>query len=214
VGTTRWLETIYADGSRDRVEFNQSTTNGIPASDPPDSVPKGVRAFNQYLYYRNTYYWSRAACATAYGDYTKAKIYHWLHTKDLTVCSGILESTKEPLEGRVWYDYAGQSNAVFVGTTRLPAHVGRALDDGTTQLYSYGYNGFGNLTNLVDPLGRTFSYIYASNGIDLLEARMTRAGKNELLFRATYNEQHLPLTTVDAAGRTNTFTYTIRAAKC
>ena len=210
VGTTRWLETLYPDGSRDRVEFNQSTTLGIPASDPLGSVPKGVRAFNQYLYYRNTYYWSRTASAAAYGDYTKAKIYHWLHTPDLTTCSGIVESTKEALEGRVWYDYDGQSNAVFVGSTRLPRHVGRVLDDGTTQLYTYGYNGFGNLTNMVDPIGRTFSYIYASNGIDLLEVRMTRAGKSELLFSATYNEQHLPLTTVDAAGQTNTFTYNSR----
>jgi RHS repeat-associated protein len=210
VGTTRWLETLYPDGSRDRVEFNQSTTLGIPASDPPASVPKGVRAFNDYLYYRNTYYWSRTACAGAYGDYTKAKIYHWLHTTDLTTCSGIVESTKEALEGRVWYDYDGQNNAVIVGSTRLPKHVGRVLDDGTTQLYTYGYNGFGNLTNSVDPLGRTFSYVYASNGVDLLEARMTRAGKNELLFRATYNAQHLPLTTVDAAGQTNIFTYNAR----
>jgi RHS repeat-associated protein len=209
-GTTRWIETTYADGSRDRVEFNQSTTIGISASDPPNSVPKGVSAFNQYLYYRNTYYWSRSACAVAYGDYTKARIYHWLHTPDLATCSGILESTKEPLEGRVWYDYPGQTNAVFVSESRLPKHVGRVLDDTTTQLYTYGYNGFGNVTNIVDPLGRTFSYVYANNGIDLLETRMTRAGKNELLFSATYNTQHLPLTTVDAAGQTNSFTYNAR----
>src|SRR6185503_19585052 len=144
-------------------------------------------------------------------DYTKAKIFHWLHTLDLTATSaGILESTKEALEGRVWYDYEGQSGSIFVGNTRLPKHVGRVPDDTTTQLYTYSYNGFGNVTNTVDPLGRTFSYIYASNGIDLLEARMTRGAKNELLFRATYNAQHSPLMTVDAAGQTNTFTYNAR----
>ncbi len=208
VATTRWLETIYADGSRDRVEFNQSTNLGVPFSEA--SVPKGMATFNQYLWFRNTYYWSRTACATAYGDYTKAKIYHWLHNTDLTTGSGILESTKEALEGRVWYSYAGQSSAAFVGSTDKPRQVGRVLDDTTTQLYTYGYNGFGNLTNQADPLGRTFSYLYANNGIDLLEVRMTRAGKNELLSRMTYNAQHLPLTTVDAAGQTNTFTYNSR----
>src|SRR5690606_29383482 len=56
----------------------------------------------------------------------------------------------------------------------------------------------------------TFSYIYAPNGIDLLEVRQTRAGNNDLLFRATYNAQHLPLTTTDAAGQTTTFTYNAR----
>lgn len=39
---------------------------------------------------------------------------------------------------------------------------------------------------------------------------MTRAGKNELLSKATYNAQHLPLTTTDAAGQTTTNTYNAR----
>ena len=44
----------------------------------------------------------------------------------------------------------------------------------------------------------------------LLEVRQTRAGNNELLSAMTYNAQHLPLTTVGAAGQTNTFTYNAR----
>ena len=209
-GTTRSLETVYADGSRDRVEFNQGTTLGIPFSDPSASVPQGMNTHNEYLWFRNTYYWSRTACATAYGDYSKAKVYHWLHTSDVTMCAGILESVKEPLEGRVWRDYAGQGDPIFVGISSRPTHVGRVLDDGNTQLYTYGYNGFGNVTNTVDPVGRTFSYIYDTNGIDLLEIRMTRAGKNELLYKTTYNAQHQPLTHTDAAGQTTTNTYNSR----
>ena len=63
---------------------------------------------------------------------------------------------------------------------------------------------------MIDPIGRTFSYIYATNGIDLLEIRQTRAGQNELLSRMTYNAQHLPLTSTDAAGQTTTYTYNAR----
>ena len=81
------------------------------------------------------------------------------------------------------------------------------LDDGSTQLYTYEYNGFGNITKQIDPLGRTFSYLYAKNGIDLLEIRQTRAGQNELLSKMTYNEQHQPVTSVDAAGQTTRYTY-------
>jgi RHS repeat-associated protein len=209
-GTMRWLETLYPDGSKERVEFNQSSTLGVPFSDPAASVPAGMATFNEWLYARNTFFWSRTASAQAYGDYSKAKIYHWLHNLDLSTTSGILESTKEPLEGRVWYDYVGQSSQLYVGSTDQPRHVGRVLDDGSTQLYKYGYNAFGNVTNTVDPLGRTFSYLYDTNGIDLLEVRMTRAGKNELLFKATYNAQHRPLTTAGADGQSTTNTYNSR----
>ncbi|HAV63671.1 MAG TPA: type IV secretion protein Rhs, partial [Verrucomicrobiales bacterium] len=207
-GGIRSLETIYADGSRDRVEYTQS---GIPAQpDPPSSVPAGMAVVNDTTQAaRNTFYWSRTACASSYGDYTKAKIFHWLH-KDTPTTGGIIESTKEALEGRVWYHYDQGFGAAFPGNSSRPTKIGRVLDDGQTQLYTYAYNGFGRLTNSIDPLGRTFNYRYASNGIDLLEVRQTRAGNNELLSRMTYNAQHLPLTVVDAAGQTNTFTYNAR----
>jgi RHS repeat-associated protein len=210
-GKFRSLETLYPDGNRDRVEFNQDTTLGVARFDPAESVPVGMTTSNDFLFGRNTYYWSKIAYAAAYPDYTKAKIYHWLHglahTPDLDKSSGILESVKEPLEGRVWYDYIGSVGASVVGRTNKPTHVGRVLDDGSTQLYTYEYNGFGNVTNQVDPLGRTFSYLYADNGIDLLETRQTHAGQNELLSQTTYNAQHQPLTSIDAAGQTTSYIY-------
>ena len=95
-----------------------------------------------------------------------------------------------------------------MGTTSKPAHTGRVLDDGSTQLYFCEYNDFGNITTAVDPVGRTFSYTYAPNGIDLLDTRQTRAGQSELLHQITYNAQHKPLTSTDAAGQTTIFTYT------
>jgi RHS repeat-associated protein len=209
-GTFRSLERLFPDGNRDRAEFNQSTSLGIGASDPPASLPTGMATHNDYLYYRNTYYWSKIACAQAYGDYSKAKIYHWLHTADLASAAGTLESTKEALEGRVWRDYIGQSDPIIVSTNTRPAHVGRVLDDGTTQLYSFQYNSLGKVTQMLDPLGRTFSYLYATNDVDLLEIRQTRAGNNDLLFQATYNAQHLRLTSKESSGQTTTRTYNAR----
>src|SRR5438094_5699863 len=124
--------------------------------------------------------------------------------------SRMLESVNEPLWGRVGYNYAGQSEPYIIGANSRPTHSRRVLDDGSTQLYSYQYNAFGKMTQMVDPVGRTFSYIYAANGIDLLETRMTRAGASEILSQSTYNEQHLPLTAKDAAGQTTTYTYNSR----
>jgi RHS repeat-associated protein len=207
-GNTRFAETVYPDGSRDRVEYNQSVSNAIPHSVPRTTLPAGMdNIYNEYMFARNTFYWDRNACATAYGDYTKAKNYHWVH-KDLNTTAGILAAIKEPLENRVWYTYDGGNFGV--GSSSRPNQIGRVLDDGSTQLYEQAYNGFGRLTNSIDPIGRTFSFLYATNGIDLLEIRQTRAANNELLFRATYNAQHRLLSTVDAAGQTNTFTCNAR----
>jgi len=134
--TTRWLETRYPDGSRDRVEFNQ--TVAIQSPEPDYKVPVGMGTVpNGFLESRNTFYWSRNACATAYGDYFKATIYHWLHASDISSCSGILESLKKPLEARLWLNYvdsAGQFTGFVVGPNNQPAHAGRVLDDGTSQV--------------------------------------------------------------------------------
>jgi RHS repeat-associated protein len=205
-GNTRSEEITYPDGSRERVEYNQSVAT-VPTSDANPAVPVGMLTDNAFLEDRDTYYWDRTACSLAYGDYTKARLFHFLHTEDLASTSGALESFKLPLEGRVWFDYAGQNVSVIISTNTLPAHIGRVLDDGTTQLYTYTYNGFGRLLNSVDPLGRTMSYIYDTNGIDLLEIRQTRATNNELLARMTYNSQHCLLTYTDASGQTTTFAY-------
>ena len=40
----------------------------------------------------------------AAGDYTKAPIYHFLHSENMNATSGVLESMKEPLENRVWFN--------------------------------------------------------------------------------------------------------------
>lgn len=212
-GTTRSLDTIHQDGNRERVEFNQSTTLGVQDSEPAATVPAGMPTWNQYLWYRNTYVWDEITYAASGPDYSKAKRYHWLHTAITSNGAGILESEKSPLENRVWYAYPGQgsgSGVIVTGTHGEPSHIGRVLDDGTTQLSTFDYNSFGKVTRATDPVGRTFSYVYAANGQDLLEMRMTRNGASELLSKWTYNSQHLPLTITDAAGQTSTYTYNAR----
>lgn len=225
---SRSLETVYPDGDRDRVEFNQSTTTGIQPSDPPESVPDGMATRNELLGFRNTFYWDKKAYAGAYPDYTKAKIYHWLHANVpnpvVTTTAGILESVKEPLEGRVWFDYDKQFNGpIFVGSTNKPTHVGRVLDDGTTQLYTYEYNAIGNVIKSIDPVGRETRQTYGHNntpdfdpangtGIDLLKVEQknpARLGGYDLIASYTYDERHphLPKTSTDAAGQVTTYTY-------
>jgi YD repeat-containing protein len=65
----------------------------------------------------------------------------------------------------------------------------------------------GNVTRATDPLGRTTTYTYAPNGIDLLEVRQVNGQTTDLLTSYAYNSQHKPLTITDAAGATTSYTY-------
>jgi RHS repeat-associated protein len=211
-GDVRWLETTDPQGEKTRVEFNQSDSIGIPNSDPGPKVPYGGGFYtrNYILFGRNTFYWDKKAMREAPGDYSKARIYHWLHNNNLASAVGALESYKEPLENRVWFNYSGQDGsygATIYGTLNLPSVIGRVLDDGTSQFYQYRRNSLGKITNSVDPVGRSLSFIYSTNLIDLLEVRQTTGNNNQLLASYTYNTQHLPLTSKDASGQTTKYSY-------
>jgi RHS repeat-associated protein len=82
------------------------------------------------------------------------------------------------------------------------------LDDGRTQLTQYEYNTVGNVTKMVDPMGRETRLEYAPNGIDLIRvAQKTGATTETTLAEFTYDEQHRPLTAKDAAGQTTHYAY-------
>src|ERR1017187_3376038 len=189
----------------------------VDQSSQPDSissalVPHGMGTLDLHLRYRNSFFWDRKAYADGAGDYTKAKIYHYCHLDSTTTESKVLESVKPALENRTWFNYPGQVVPIYTSGVIMnrPSVMGRVLDDGTSQLYYYAYNSMGNMTNSVDPVGRTFSYIYATNNVDLLQVRMTHNGKHEVQSTTTYDSQHHPLTSTDAAGQTTTNTYNAR----
>jgi YD repeat-containing protein len=199
-GLVRWLEISDPYGDKERLEY---TTAALPL--PNETLPAGLPGAEAGLGDRNTLYWDKKAMRLGAGDPAKAQIWHW--ALDGTMASGILESEKAPLEGRIWYTYPGQPQITHVGTSSTPNRVARVLNDGSTQLYQHDVDPFGNVTKSVDPLGRTFSYAYAVNGIDLLEVRQTRGVNDDLLVKANYNNRNQPLTITDASGRTTTYTY-------
>ncbi len=209
-GSSRSLETHYPLGEKERVEFRENAP-GIPFTE--SLFPEKLNLLNQYITFRNTFYWDKKAMKESQGYFTKGRIFHWLHGSGGTGESGfvapLLESIKEPLENRVWYNYQGQAWAIGAnqGMSSKPSLIGRVLDDSTTQITQFGYNSLGMDTVLIDPSGRKVSYKYASNNIDLLEVRQTTNGANELLAAFTYNSQHLPLTVKNASGLITKYAY-------
>lgn len=212
-GTTRWLEVTDPQGDKERTEYRQDAP-GIPASEVPGNVPQGLDFINSYLNYRNSFYWNKEAYKEAFNsgsfDYTKARLYHWLHTADMNACAGILESTKEANEGRVWFRYPGQPTSIFVSDEMQtqPSAVARVIDDGSTQVSRYEYNAANRVTKAIDPILRETQLTYDENLIDLKEVRQKSGAGTELLASYTYNDQHLPLTATDASGQETVFGYT------
>ncbi len=209
-GPTRWLETTHPNGDKERVEFRHKL-EGIPAILP--AVPTGILVGNNYNNERNALYWDRKAMRDAPGDVNAAQITHFLHTPNINISSDLIESVKAPLEGRIWFEYRGQTSGISAPSTpdTRMVKMGRLLDDGTSQIFQFDTNDLGNTTLSVDPAGRTTTYIYAENMIDLLEVRQkTGANTYDTLLTATYNTQHKPVTLVDAGGNTTTFSYNTR----
>ncbi len=206
-GTTRWLDITDPLGQKERVEYRHNAP-GMPFSVSP--VPAGIKTFNAYMNDRNTYFWDKAAMQRAPGDYTQARVFHWLHEEGLSyrgLTAGVLESIKAPLEHRIWYNYPNQPWAGGTGGFDKPSAVARVLDDGSTQLSRYQYNAFGRVTRSVDPRGRELDYSYAANGIDLVKVSRRTASGTDVLATFTYNDQHRPLSYTDAAGQTTAYTY-------
>ena len=202
-GTNRWIEMTDPLGGKERVEYRDQAP-GISASDPV--APNAAGVTNAGLDMANTFYWDKKAMEVAPGNYTQAKITHWLYNADGTI-SDIVSSEKQSLENRVWYSYAGQADYQHTGPSANPSQIARVLGDGRTQLNQFEYNGMGKTTKTTDPAGRVMSYIYDTNNIDLLEIRQTTGPNNELQRKFTYNALHEPLTDTDAAGQPTTSTY-------
>jgi RHS repeat-associated protein len=204
------LETDYPLGEKERVEYRE----GIQITPGLDSLPPaGITVNNQFLEFRNTFYWDKKAMKEGADDYSKAVIYHWLHgnptTNETGVAAPILESLKMPLESRLWFLYQNQPapNLANEGMSAKPAIIARVLDDSTTQIRSFGLNVISADTAATDPLGRTTKFLYAANHIDMLQAQQVAGSTTQTLVKYSYNSQHLPLTITDASGQKTTITY-------
>ena len=227
-GRRRWVEATDPLGGTERLEYLNSVNDamaGAETQDFPYGLPSYPTGFNPQfpsgatnLTYRNTFYWSKRAMAQAPGKYTAAKLIHWLHTSSLTTTAGVIENEKEPLETmRTFYKYPGMTTQ-SVGTHATPSAVGRQMEDGTSQIWSYEYNARGKATKAIDPLGRETVYVYGTNnvpdanpttgeGIDLLQVKQKNGANYDVLWSATYDSQHRRLSVTDTADQTTTYSY-------
>jgi RHS repeat-associated protein len=211
-GMDRWLTATDPDGDTEVVETNNLQTAGISGGEAlaPDPARMGVTGlYNANLYYRNSFHWNKKQWKEYPGDITKAHIYHWLHDQNGVQMGRYLESEKMPLESRVWYAYPGQTGYSGEGTGTVPRAIARVTEGGD-QVTLQNLNVLNLPTSITDPAGRTTTFQYAANNIDVLSMSQVIHGppiSSVTLATFTYNTQHLPLTITDAAGQVTTNTY-------
>ncbi len=209
-----WVQAVDPLGGVRRLEYHISTT-AVPATVPTGEVPTGFEAWNADLNTYVTFEWDARAWATSPGDVATATVTRWFlqgwnGSFSKLVVSSVPQTVKRPLEARSWYAYPGQvrtSPTIEVGWTSQPSEVARVIEGGVQRTLAT-YNTLGYPTSTTDPLGRTTTYTYATNQIDLVEVRQLTSGGSDLLASyANYTAAHRPQTVTDAAGQVTTLTY-------
>lgn len=228
----RSLEATDPTGGTERLEFWNFAPYGIPAGDPPATVPPEALVLNNNSHMNGglSLFWDKRAMALAPGDHEAARTTHWAWSFHHGPSSSVPMAEKAALESRVWLVYPNQPQGREIGPLARPSLASRVLDDGTFQNTRYEYNRIGKVTKQTDPVGRETIYVWGTgatpdpnpstgSGMDLLQIKQKRSGGAvgcdsqsttgcDLVASYTYNSQHLPLTTTDAAGQVTTYTYT------
>ena len=205
----QWVEALDALGAKERLELVHEwvASPEFPATEPAALVPTGFATENVGLNSKNSFYWDKRAMALHPGDRSKAHVTHWASGEQYRFGPQV-SSEKAPLENRVWYTYESGSSPLpgWIGNSRMPSKVGRVLDDGTSQIHRFEWNGKNMLTRYTDPLGRETVFDYGG-GTDLLTVKQRNGFMYELLAELSHNGIHLPLTVKDASAQQTVLTY-------
>lgn len=221
----RFIEATDPYGDKERVEANDYANypaGGVDPNPAPISIPVAGQAIpflpkTDNLYFRNTFYWNKKQMKEGAGDYSKAMLYNWKANNN--VITGIVGSSKMPLQGRVWHQYPGQTAADGLGNHDQPAKTVRAVEkDGAlvwTMVQNFYNPTYGKLSRTIDQLGRETLYEYddsgtvpgAVAGLDLTAIKVKNgAGFDTLATYSDYEFQQ-PRTVTDAAGQITRYVY-------
>jgi RHS repeat-associated protein len=208
-------------------------TNEVPSGTPINTFDNSFLG-HRNTWYWNRYQYANLSTAFqtngAYSDLTsndklKGRWRHWLQrfygdTGHFEVTAVSLEREPSPdgvTQGqKTWYDYADKygGDPEFAGPQILPSVISRVMPDGTTWYEYHERNEYGHTTNKIEKWTdggtdyfRTNRFVYAANGIDLLEHWHSHDGGEVREVAYGYNSNHQPLTMTNALGEVTTYTY-------
>jgi RHS repeat-associated protein len=196
-----YINVVDPLGGQERCETNLDASS-VPTN---GGVPPGVD--DTYLAYRNNFYWSKKAMATAPPTISTAVITQFRHEPGFTTMSDVISSVQAPLENRVYYNYAGdnQTNPPYIvtGASDFPTAVKKLDVNSNLQEKDYTYNAVGNVLTAKDELGRVTTNVYAANNNDLIEVMQG----TDVVAQYTYYPNHQVKVATDASGQQTSYTY-------
>jgi YD repeat-containing protein len=203
-GSTSFNTYSYNDGFGDTVVVMKIVY-------PDNSTVVNRLAYGESAYGSN--FWDREAMALYPNDF---KQFAPAYATKSTLFNCSVSYILQPVPGQesyallapINYTYPGAGTTpggefTTVGSTNKPSIVTQGSETST-----FSYNALSKVTRSVDPVGRTFTYRYDANNIDLLEARQTRGTNNDLLGKWIYNNnQHVPNKYIDGSGQVTLYSY-------
>ena len=158
--------------------------------------------------------WDASQLITA--DYTAARLRHWNVTPDGGQGNSLsMERDPSPDAGitpgeMTWYDYPGKPDFNTQGSSEIPILIIKVLPDGSQRYVLSQLDQWGNRTNVISTysaggsvLTRTNSYVYAANGVDLLQA----IGPDGATTAYGYDANHHVIAMTNALGEVTRYTY-------
>ncbi|MBL9168586.1 MAG: RHS repeat-associated core domain-containing protein [Verrucomicrobiales bacterium] len=157
------------------------------------------------------------------GDYSRAKMQHWLKAYGSTNTSFTVSLIRESspdgtTQGLIqWFDYPNKEGGAKdkEGTSGKACIGGNKLDTGESTFSCNERNFLGHTTNEVDTYTglnglvqvRTNQYVFDSNGIDLIKHIQLIGGTSRQVVSNAFNGNHQIITSFDALGQTNQYLY-------
>lgn len=225
------IPTVYTDPHY--VPTNRPNDwNGSNTLDNPDWNNPGTNgSLGDKMQWANSFYWDRqqfANLSSAFqstwdpnqmktNDFNLARLRHWNETTDNGIMNNLsMERDPSPDDGytlgeMTWYDYPNKPDYYYEGSADTPTMKIKVLPDGTEWYQINELDQWNNATNVISTysfngmvLTRANSYVYSTNGQDLL--RSIRAdGVTNASYG--YNTNHQVLFMTNALGEVTSYLY-------
>ena len=211
-----------ADGFRVR-DWNSNSEYGDPVISAPASVAVGTISVpfipkNNNLHWRNSFHWDKKAMYHSPNDWNAATVYNWKANSSSYIVP-VVSSMRVPGQGRVWFNYPGQTSADGAISSYQPSKTVRRMESQGAPVWTMSqqtYNSLGLPLTYTTEGGAQFRINYAANQQDVISVQVLMfipggddTGIWQTLQSYTYPSPslHLPQTTWSASGLSNTFSY-------
>ena len=191
---------------------------------------------NDLMYCVNSYYWGREQFANlstnflntapswdpmqlTVNDFILPRLRHWNEGSESIILNNLsMEREPSPDNGitlgeMTWYDYPNKLDFNIAGTADTPILKIKVLPDGSEWYQLNQLDQWNNVTNMIATYSingnvytRTNSYVYASNGQDLLQAIRPDGVTNAAYG---YDTNHRVLFMTNALGEVTSYTYNV-----